>query len=424
MNFPPKLFWIEQKFNSHRLVDLEKRVRNLLDQFCLAQKVRKGQRIAITAGSRGIKDEHRILAVVIHLLKDLGVSPLVIPCMGSHGAATATGQTAVLEELGIAEKTVGAPIVSSMEVCKIGQTKSGVPVLVDRNLCAVDKIIVINRIKPHTHFHGVIEGGLTKMLVIGMGKHQGAQIAHRLAVKHGMGPVILEIAPVILGRLPILFGLGIVENQYSEIASIDLVEPREWFKKEEVLLKRARRLLPSLPFNQIDLLIIDEIGKDISGAGMDTKVIGRTPSSGKMKVQKPRITRIFVRDLSNGTHGNATGIGLADFTTKRLVDKIDYAATHVNCLTSICPGDAKIPIFFETDREALFAAFLSSGVLDPKALRIVWIKNTCELEHLLVSPAMLPESRMNSRLRLLTQSIRFRFDDSGNLMTPWTRKTS
>jgi hypothetical protein len=414
----PRIFKIQQLFKAPRLDRIEEKIDDLLNGFQLSKKIKRGDRVALTAGSRGIMDQARIFKIVISRLKEQGARPLVVPCMGSHGGATADGQRTVLRDLGITEETIGSPIISSMDVQEVGRSRYGAPVLIGKNLCGVDKIIVINRIKPHTHFQGTIEGGLTKMLVIGMGKHQGAQLAHRLAVRKGLLPVLLETASVVLKKLPIFFGLGIIENQYAETAFVDLIEPKSWIEKEKLLLKKARRLVPSLPFSQIDLLVVDEIGKNISGAGMDTKVIGRVPVSSKIKFMKPEITQIFVRDLSNATHGNATGIGLADFTTQRLVDKVDYQATHINCMTAICPGDAKIPIFFKTDREALQRACLATGVLDPEDLRIVWIKNTSELEYLFVSSTFFQEVNTNPRLKRVSGLFSIPFDRKGNLASP------
>ena len=416
----PKIFKIQQVFRTPRLDRIEEKIDDLLNRFQLSKKIKRGDRVALTAGSRGIRDQAQIFKIIIRRLKEQGARPLVIPCMGSHGGATSEGQRAVLHDLGITEEAVGTPIISSMEVQEIGCSRFGLPVLIDKDLCGVDKIIVVNRIKPHTHFQGTIEGGLTKMLVIGMGKHQGAQLAHQLAVRNGLLPVLLETASVVLKNLPIFFGLGIIENQYAETAFVELIEPKSWIETEAFLLKKARRLVPSLPFNQIDLLIVDQIGKNISGAGMDTKVIGRVPSLRKMKSLKPEITRIFVRDLSDATHGNATGIGLADFTTQRLVGKVDYQATHINCMTAICPGDAKIPIFFETDREALRTACLSTGVLVPEDLRIVWIKNTSDLEYLFVSSAFLQKVETSCRLKRVGGLFAIPFDRQGNLASPWS----
>ena len=415
----PKIFKILQKIEAPRLENIEKRVNELLDQFELSKKVKKGERIGLTAGSRGIKDKPKVLKTIIERLKDLGTFPFVVPCMGSHGGATAEGQIEVLESLGITEKSVGAPILSSVEVEEIGRTRFGTPVLVDKNLLGADKIIVVNRIKPHTDFEGEIESGLVKMMAIGMAKPRGALMVHRLTIKHGFPAVLAEVGSILLNKLPIFFGVGIIENQYDETAFIDLLKPEEIVEKEKVLLKKAKELIPFLPFNQIDILIVDEIGKDISGAGMDTNVIGRNLFIGGTKSNKPKITRIFVRDITEASHGNATGIGMADYTTKRLVDKIDYTSTRINVTTGMSPENGRVPIFFETDREALSIAHYNSGVFDPQDLRILWIENTLEIEYLYTSEAFLNQTRSNPRLEILSEPFDFPFDQDGNLIPKW-----
>ncbi len=415
----PKIFKIRQKMNAPRLENIEKRVNGLLDRFEIQKKIKRGERVALTAGSRGIKDKPKVLRVIIEQLKDLGVSPYIVPCMGSHGGATAEGQVEVLESLGITEQSVGAPIVSSMEVQKIGRTKFGTPVLIDKNILKADKIIVVNRIKLHTDFKGEVESGLIKMMVIGMGKPEGAMMVHRLTIKHGFPAVLTEVGSILLRKLPIFFGMGIIENPYDETAFIDLLKPEEMMEKEKVLLKKAKNLMPRLPFDRIDILIVDELGKNVSGAGMDTNVIGRISFIGSSKPKRPRITRIFVRDLTEMTHGNACGIGMADYTTKRLVEKIDYPSTYVNCITAMTPEDGRVPIFFEKDREALSAAHNNSGVFDPKDLRILWIKNTLELEYLYASQPLFKEALSNSKLDVLSKPFDFPFDDSGNLTSKW-----
>ncbi|MBM4339237.1 MAG: DUF362 domain-containing protein [Deltaproteobacteria bacterium] len=415
----PKIFKIRQKIAIPQLENIEKRVNELLDQFELSKKVKRGERIGLTAGSRGIKDKPIVLKTIIDRLKELGTSPVVFPCMGSHGGATAQGQIEVLESLGITEKSVGAPIISSMDVVEIGRTKFGTPVLIGRDLLKVDRIVVVNRVKPHTDFRGENESGMLKMMVIGMGKHQGALMVHRLTVKHGFPAVIAEVGSIIRKKLPILFGIGLIENQYGKTAFIDLVKAEELVQKEKALLKKAKKIAPSLPFDQMDILILDEMGKNISGAGMDTNVIGRRVFIWSQKPRKPKITRIFVRDLTEESHGNATGIGMIDYITKRLFDKIDYPSTAVNCLTGMGPENGRVPIFFEKDEDVLSTAHDNSGVLNPKDLRIVWAKNTLELEYLYASEPLLKEVRSNPRLEIVSDPSDIPFDPNGNLVSTW-----
>ncbi|HSB04839.1 MAG TPA: lactate racemase domain-containing protein, partial [Thermodesulfobacteriota bacterium] len=414
-----KIFKIQQKIEAPRLENIEKRVNELLDQYDLQKKVKRGEHIALTAGSRGIKDKPKVLKAIIDRLKDLGASPYVVPCMGSHGGATAGGQVEALESLGISEQSVGAPILSSIEVERIGKTKFGTPVLIGKNICKADKIIVVNRIKLHTDFKGEFESGLIKMMVIGMGKPEGAMMVHRLTIKHGFPAVLTEVGSVILKKLPIFFGMGIIENPYDETAFIELVRPKEMFEKEKTLLKKAKKLMPRLPFDQIDILIVDELGKNVSGAGMDTNVIGRSHFIGSARPTNPKVTRIFVRDLTEVSHGNACGIGMADYTTRRLVEKIDYPSTNINCITGMTPENGRVPIFFERDRDALSTAHNNSGVFDPKDLRILWIKNTLELEYVYASQPFLKEARSNSKLEILGKPFDLPFDGNGNLISKW-----
>ncbi len=420
MDSLPRIFKIRQKIAMPRLADVEKEMNLLLDRFGLSGKVKRGERIALTAGSRGIRDKARVLKVIATRLKSLGAEPFVVPCMGSHGGATAEGQVKMLHHLGITEEFVGAPIVSSMEVKEIGRTRFGTPVLVDKNICErADKIVVVNRIKPHTDFTHEVESGISKMIVIGMGKHKGALMAHRLTIKNGFPMIFREVLPVIRKSLPFFFGVGIIENQYDQTASLHLLEPQDFYEGEKALLKRAREIMPRLPFKEADVLVLDEIGKNISGAGMDPNVTGRLFFIGSPPLKEPRITRIFVRDLTPETEGNAIGIGFADYTTERLVKKIDPVPTAINSITGMGPECGRIPLAFGRDRDALQAAFDNSGVLDSKELRLVWAKNTLELEYLWASEAMLAETKGNSNLEVVSGLQEVPFDPAGNMKMEW-----
>ena len=416
----PGVFKIHQKINVSRLPDVEKEMHTLLDRFGRFGKVRSGERVALTAGSRGIRDKAKVLKVLATRLKALGAQPFLVPCMGSHGGATAEGQVEMLKNLKITEKFVGAPIVSSMEVKEIGRTKFGTPVLIDANVCGqADKIIVVNRIKPHTDFDFEIESGLNKMMVIGMGKHKGALMAHRLTIKHGFSTMLPEVQPIILKALPFFFGVGIIENQYDQTASLHLLEPQNFWEGEKLLLKNAKEIMPRLPFQQIDVLVVDEIGKNISGAGMDPSVTGRLYFIGSPPLKEPKVTRIFVRDLTPETEGNAIGIGFAEYTTTRLVKKIDLHPTKINCITGMGPECGRIPLAYDQDREALQAAFDNSGVLDSKDLRLVWIKNTLELEYLWASEPMLQEAKTNPNLEVISGLQDIPYDKNGNMVMEW-----
>ena len=416
----PRMFKIRQKIASPKLADVEKEMNSQLDRFGLAGKVKPGERIAITAGSRGIRDKAKVLKVIVSRLKALGAKPFIVPCMGSHGGGTAEGQVKMLHHLGITESYVGAPIISSMEVKEIGRTSFGTPVLIDKNICEqADKIIVVNRIKPHTDFDHEVESGISKMIIIGMGKHKGALMAHRLTIKHGFATMFKEVLPVIRRALPFFFGVGIIENQYDQTASLHILEPQNFYEGEKELLKKAREIMPRLPFKQMDVLVVDEIGKNISGAGMDPNVTGRLFFIGSPPLKEPKITRIFVRDLTPETEGNAIGIGFAEYTTTRLAKKIDPVPTAINAITGMGPECGRIPIAFDKDRDALQAAYDNSGVIDPKDLRLVWVKNTLELEYLWASEPMLQEAKANSNIEVVSGAQEIPFDKNGNMVVEW-----
>jgi hypothetical protein len=416
----PRVFKIRQKIASPKLADVEKEMNAQLDRFGLAGKVKPGERIAITAGSRGIRDKAKVLKVIATRLKALGAKPFIVPCMGSHGGATAEGQVKMLHHLGITEEFVGAPIVSSMEVKEIGRTGFGTPVLIDKNICEqADKIVVVNRIKPHTDFDHEVESGISKMIIIGMGKHKGALMAHRLTIKHGFATMFKEVLPIIRKALPFFFGVGIIENQYDQTASLHLLEPQNFYEGEKALLKKAREIMPRLPFKQMDVLVVDEIGKNISGAGMDPNVTGRLFFIGSPPLKEPKITRIFVRDLTQETEGNAIGIGFAEYATTRLVKKIDPVPTAINAITGMGPECGRVPIAFDKDQDALQAAYDNSGVIDPKDLRLVWIKNTLELEYLWASEPMLKEAKANSNLEVVSGPQEIPYDKNGNMVVEW-----
>jgi hypothetical protein len=337
--------------------------------------------------------------------------------MGSHGGGTAEGQRKVLESYGITEAFVGAPIRASMDVVERGTTSEGFPVYLDRHASEADHIGVIGRVKAHTGYHGPIESGLLKMMLIGLGKHVGALAYHRLLLEQPFDLVVRSVTRCLRERAPIAFGLAIVENAYDETALIEAVRPEAFEPREEELLALSKRWLPRLPFKQADLVIVDEIGKDISGSGMDTNVVGRKrafrqagPPDGQ-----PQMRLIFVRGLSERTHGNATGVGLADFTTMRLIRAMNYRATAINCLTAGYPEGAFLPVHFETDREVLDAALAIIGTRPPEEGRVIWIRNTLCLEDVAISEPCLALPDRATRFRVAGPAQPFRFDEAGNL---------
>lgn len=413
----PKVVLVRQNTNHSSISDIPAVVRKELQEINLASRVCKGQKIAITAGSRGIANIVVITKTIVQELKALGVESFIVPAMGSHGEATPEGQIEVLNALGIEEKSVGAPIISSLEVVQIGTTETGVPVWIDKNSANADGIILINRVKPHTEFNAPIESGLMKMMVIGLAKHKGATIAHNHFVKQGYGNAIPVIAREVMKNSKILFGLATVENSSHQTASIKAVLPSDIESVEKNMLVEAKRLMARLPFNNLDVLVVSEMGKQICGTGMDPNVIGRVYSQTERDFPSPQITRIAVLDLTEESHGNAIGIGLADFTTKNLVNKINYNATYINCLTGVTPEKAKIPITCDNDRDAISKALLTSGT-NPQEAELVWIKNTLDLDVFYISVSLLEKIKSNPSIEILSEILDLPFNEHNNLV-PW-----
>jgi hypothetical protein len=412
----PKMVRIRQQFPSPRIEDIAGTVLGELQKLDLARTIRPGQSVALTAGSRGIANIPVVLRTVVHYLKDLGARPFLVPAMGSHGGGTADGQRQVLESYGITETFVGAPIKASMDVVTLGSTSEGFPVVLDRQAAEADHVGVIARVKPHTGYHGPLESGLCKMLMIGLGKHAGALAYHKVLLEYPFDQVVRSVARAVCARAPIAFGLGLVENAYDETAWVEAVRPEEFEPCEEALLKRAKDSLARLPFAAADLLIVDEIGKEISGSGMDTNVVGRKRAFKSAGPDgQPQMRFIFVRGLSQHTHGNATGIGLADFTTTRLVRSMNYQATILNCLTAGYPDGANLPVHFETDREVIDAALPIIGMRRPEESRIMRIRNTLHLEKLEVSEPCLNEPPGAVPFRTVGDAQELKFDAAGNL---------
>ena len=413
----PRLVRIRQTFERPRVAEISAAVVSALEKLDLPQRIKPGQSVALTAGSRGIANIPLILKSTAAFLKKIGAKPFLVPTMGSHGGGTAEGQRHILESYGITEEFVGVPIRASMETVQVGVTPEGFPVLLDRIASEADHIGVVARVKPHTGYHGPLESGLMKMMMIGLGKHTGALAYHRILLDHPFDNVVRSVGRTLMRAAPIAFGLGLVENAYDETALVEGVAPEVFEPTEERLLTEARRLLMRLPLRVADLLIVDEIGKNISGSGMDTNVAGRKrafrtqPSPDGM----PSMRLIYVRGLSDKTHGNASGIGLADFTSTRLIRTMDYRATVINCLTAGYPEGAFLPVHFDTDREVIDAALAIIGTRAPEQARILRIRNTMQLEELEVSEACLEEKDRQTEFDPIGPPRPLTFDVSGNL---------
>lgn len=410
----PPLIPIRQHFPADRVADVKVAMRNALMVLKLADRVRPGMRVAITAGSRGIASISLILRTAAEYLCSLGARPVVVAAMGSHGGGTPEGQVQVLASLGITPESVGCEVRGGIDVIDLGRTANDHIVYTDAFAAGCDGILLINRIKAHTSFHGPLESGLAKMLVVGLGKPAGAAQFHSLGAAR-LSPALAEIGAVLLDRLPILGGIAILENGREETADLVPVEAGELLQREPELLLRAKKLLPRLPAKHLDLLVVDQMGKNFAGTGMDTNMIGRVGIHG-VPDGEPNIERIVVLDLSEGSHGNANGMGLADFITKRFEEKIDFAATYLNTLTATFVQRARMPIVMESDRKAIVTALKTLGSPTPETVRMMRIPNTLMLEHIWVSPAVLQNTEGDPAIEVLGPAAPLLFDAHGNLV--------
>jgi hypothetical protein len=408
----PKMIRVRQTFSGPRVADIPRTVAERLEAAGLP--VTRGDVVAVGAGSRGIANIDVIVGATVRWLRDRGARPFVFPAMGSHGGGTPEGQLSVLEHYGISEATMGCPVRATMDVVQVGEAL-GLPVWLDRQAAEADWIGLVNRVKPHTDFKGSIESGLFKMMTIGLGKYKGAIQYHRANVQHGYETVITAVGREMLARARIGFGLGIVENGYDETALIEAFGAQELEAGERRLLKSARDWMARLPFSPIDVLIVEQMGKNISGSGMDTNVIGRPTNPHEPFPSDPKILWIVALDITEESYGNAIGIGNADFTTRRLVDRIDMKPTLINAITACSPGMAKVPATYETDREAVETALSCIGLTPPERARVIRIKNTLVLGEIEVSEAYAADVSRRRDLTVLGERP-LEFDPSGRLL--------
>jgi hypothetical protein len=412
----PGMYRIHQAFDVPPAIDVARAMDEQWHRLKQDLVLAPGARIAVGVGSRGLSNLPGIVRAVVAKLKAAGARPFVTSAMGSHGGATAQGQAALLAERGITQASVGAPVEVTMEVVSMGEA-DGIPLYMDRLAHGADGIVLINRIKPHTDFTGPVESGIIKMLVIGLGNQKGADFYHQAAVGRDFYDMIITAGRRLLANTRLLFGVALVENQDHQTCDIRMAIPARIEEMEIELLKKARSLMPRLPLDEIDLLIVDEMGKDISGAGMDPNVVGgRGSCVWSANRPWPEITRIFARSLSSATRGNASGLGMVHVTTPRLVEQIDMQATAVNALTASCPEDCRIPMTLSTEREAIAAALMTIGPYTPEDVRIVHIKNTLQLNYLGVSEGCLADLATQPNISLLTGPLPMAFDASGALL--------
>ncbi|HWT07045.1 MAG TPA: DUF362 domain-containing protein [Xanthomonadales bacterium] len=360
--------------------------------------LRSGARVAVTAGSRGVARIEQILRGACDAVRDAGATPFLVAAMGSHGGGTGDGQRAMLAHLGVNERSVGAPIESEMDVVEVGTTVAhGIAVACDARAARADAIVVVGRVKPHTDFTGTIESGVLKMTAIGLGKAIGAARYHAAFARFGYEPIIREVAGFLMERVPIVAGLAVIEDNRGGTNTVEAFAPDAIVAGEERLLLRARELMPKLPFAALDLVIVDRMGKNFSGTGMDTNVTGRAVNGRTQKVPEPVIKQLYVRELTAESGGNATGIGLADFCTRRLADAIDWGATYLNALTAAHPATVRLPVVCDNDRDAIRHALNAAGVEDAAHARVARVSDTLHIETFAASAAALAAMRDDGR---------------------------
>lgn len=409
----PKIIKVKQKFNEEKIENVQREIKRLLKEGNFKNKIEKGKTVAITGGSRGISNYQIIMKTIVDFVKEEGGIPFIVPAMGSHGGGDAKGQKHILEKLGITEESMGCEIKSSMEVIEIGRTIKNLPVYIDKYAYNAHGIILINRIKSHTSFRGKYESGLVKMLSIGLGKRKGADVTHSLRFEK-MAENIEQSAKVSIEKLNILFGVSTIENAYDDVSEIYILDKDEIVTKEPMLLEKSKELMGKLYLSDIDVLIVREIGKNISGTGMDTNIIGRYHT--KAASGGPNITKIGVLNLNKFSNGNANGMGLADFITKKFYNEIEFESTYLNAITSTEPNSIKLPMVLDNDKYVFKACAKTCGILDYESIKLVIIENTKNLKEIYMSKEAYNHVYNSNMVEADGDFIEIKFDKEGNLI--------
>jgi hypothetical protein len=413
MVFPP-LARVRQSNPQPRLEDVPGTIRRLIRGSRLRERVAPGGTIAVGIGSRGVHGIDLVARTIVDTLRDMNYKPFIVAAMGSHGGATSEGQRELLAGYGVTSESMGVAVKTDMDTVVLGTNPVGLPIYFDKNAFQADGIILANRVKPHTDFRATHESGVLKMLVIGLGKRDGASQVHKLGVR-GLQEVLPAVGRFLVKSTPFALGLAIVENAQDVPAEIAALEPETIFEIEPILLERARGLMGRLPFDQIDLLVVGELGKNYSGAGIDPNVIGRLFVETQPDFDRPLVTRLVVLDVSDESHGNIVGVGFADLTTERLISRMDQQSFRINTLTSCCLQRSRIPLSLPTDRDAIQAGVETCWRIDPAEARMVVIPNTLELQSLWVSQSLDDEVRAHPHLTRLTDFEPMPFLEDGSL---------
>ena len=415
----PKFFRVRQDFPSHAIDDVQQATRSALEQSGVSTQIKKGETVGIAVGSRGIANLSTIVGATADYLKSIGAAPFIVPAMGSHGGATAEGQARMLASFGVDESSVGCPIRSSMETVSAGTTSDGIEVHFDKIASEADHVIIVNRVKPHTRLSGRIESGIIKMMMIGLGKHSGAKLYHQVFPRYDycLDRLAEPIVEMLLERMPIRLGIGIVEDAHEQTSLVQAIRAEQLVAEEPRLLALAKQRMPRLPFDIADLLIVDSIGKEISGTGMDTNVIGRKQNDKVAGPEEfPKIRHVYVRSLTKTTAGNACGIGLAEYCHANVVKEMNADVTRINCITSAHPTAGAVPLTFESDREVLAAVVSQFGTDRIPDLRWMWICDTLRISELLCSGAYYEEAKERDDLQVLSEPETLRFDEQSDLI--------
>ncbi|MHC1760777.1 MAG: lactate racemase domain-containing protein [Negativicutes bacterium] len=408
----PRMVRVRQNFPASAVVDVAEAVRAELRKPAIANRMHAGMKIAVAVGSRGVAEIPLIVRMVVEQIKAAGADPFIVPGMGSHGGATAQGQIELLAGLGVTETSAGCPVVSSMEVVELGVLPNGLPVFMDKNAMQADGIVVINRIKSHTAFSGPIESGLVKMITIGLGKQKGADSCHAYGFGH-MAKNIVDMARIKLQKAPFLFGVGTIENAYDQVAKVVAIPAEEILDAESRLLLEAKRNMPGILFTPLDVLIVDQMGKEYSGAGMDSNITGRAATPYVSLCQQT--SKMAVLDLTAQSHGNAVAVGLADITTRRLFNKINFEHTYANALTSTVTLGGMIPLIMDSDRLAIQAAVKTCNVMDMKKIRMVRIPNTLHVKEIDIAESLFEEAQRHPQIEIIGEPRKMVFDVEGNM---------
>ena len=408
----PQIMKVSQTFDNTKLDDVEGDLNQKLIDKNIKDKIKPGMKSAITGGSRGISSYKELMKTIVSFVKKCGATPFIVPSMGSHGGGTSEGQENMLKKLGITKESVGCEIISSMDVVEVGRTSKDLPVYIDKNAANADGIILLNRVKLHTSFRGKYESGLIKMMAIGLAKRKGADMTHFLRYEN-MAENLVEVGKIALNNLNIICGVASIENGYNEVADLFVLHKDEILQEEPKILEKSKRLMPRIYLDDIDVLIVNEIGKNISGTGVDTNIVGRFHTNAASG--GPNTVKLGFLDISEKSGGNGNGMGLADFVSKKFFRKIDFESTYINAITSTEPNSVKLPLVLDNDKYVFQGCVKLCGVKNIQDIKLVIINNTKELDEIYMSKSAFENTVDKSKVKKESELFDIPFDEEGNL---------